>query len=87
LPKLTYSAHCVLPDGATLLAVTETTVARRWFRTFEVSETRSYVLKAGRWWGVAGVVPLADPRHLRLCEIAMAQQVRRSVDAAFISVS
>lgn len=80
--KLTYSAHCVLPDSSTLLAVVETTTERRWLRNVERSETKSYVLKGGFWWGVDGAVSLKDPRHFRLCEIAMQQQVRASVDAA-----
>jgi hypothetical protein len=85
--SLTYSDHCVLPDGSTLLAVVETTTRRRWFRNIETSETRSYVLKSGSWWGTGGAVPHEDPRHYRLCEIAMQQVVRASVDAVFTSVS
>lgn len=80
--ELTYSSHCVLPDASTLLAVVETRRERRWFRTVETSETTSYVLKAGSWWGKDGPVPHRDPRHLRLCTIAMEQQVRASVDRA-----
>lgn len=79
---LTYSGHCVLPDGSTLLAVVETKTEQRWWRTIESSETCSYVLKAGYWWGIDGAMPHKDPRHLRLCQIAMQQQVRAGVDAA-----
>lgn len=84
---LTYSGHCVLPDGSTLLAVVETRTERSWFRTVETSQTTSYVLKAGHWWSTDGAVPHRDPRHYRLCEIAMQQQVRASVDAVFVTVS
>jgi hypothetical protein len=52
------------------------------FRSVERSTTESYVLKAGSWWGREGAVPHRDPRHARLCELAMREQVRRSVDAA-----
>lgn len=80
--QLTPAGFTILPDGTPLLAVVETRTERRWFRTVERSETQSYALKAGSWWGRDGAVPHRDPRHGRLCEIAMQQQVRASVDAA-----
>lgn len=82
LLKLTYSAHAFLPDGATLLAVVETTTQRRWFRTVETSRKASYVLKGGAWWNSDGPLELRDPRSHKLSEIAMMQVVRASVDAA-----
>jgi hypothetical protein len=80
--RLEYSAHCLLPDGTPLLAVIETRQERRWFRTIETSSTETYALKAGSWWGRDGAVPRSDPRHLRLCEIAMRQVVRGAIDRA-----
>ena len=83
LPELTYAAHTLLPDGTPLLAVVEVTRVRRWFRVVEVCETVSYVLKGGSWWGKHNErVPLRDPRHARLCELAMQARVRDSVDLA-----
>lgn len=79
---LTPAGFAVLPDGTPLLAVVETRRERRWFRTVETSSTESYVLKAGSWWGKAGPVHLRDPRHARLCELAVMESVRRSVDGA-----
>lgn len=79
--ELAYAAHTVLPDGSTLLAVLETKKDRSWLGARETSSTESYVFKAGRWWGRAGLVPLG-PVHLRLCTIAMEQSVRAAVDQA-----
>jgi hypothetical protein len=81
--ELAYSAHTILPDSSTLLSVIETTTERRLFRDVTSSRATAYVLKAGYWWGDRDErVPHGDPRHLRLCEIAMQQQVRKSVDQA-----
>jgi hypothetical protein len=84
MPELTLTpaGFTILPDGTPLLAVVETRRERRWFRTVERSETCSYALKAGRWWGREGAVPHRDPRHRRLCEIAVMERVRASVDGA-----
>lgn len=83
--ELNYSAHTVLPDGSTLLSVIETTTERRLFRDVTSSRATAYVLRAGYWWGERNERVLhSDPRHLRLCEIAMQQQVRASVDAAVL---
>jgi hypothetical protein len=80
---LTYAAHTLLPDGTPMVAVVEVTRARRWFRSVEMVETVSYVLRGGTWWGKRNEpVSKSDPRHLRLCEIAMQARVRDSVDLA-----
>jgi hypothetical protein len=81
--ELQYSAHTILPDGTPLLSVIETTTTRGMFRDTTSSRATAYVLRAGYWWGERDERVLhRDPRHLRLCEIAMQQQVRASVDGA-----
>jgi hypothetical protein len=83
LAELTYSAHTLLPDGSPLLAVVEVTRVRRWFRSVEVSETVSYVLRGGFWWGKRNErVDRRDPKHLRLCELAMQARVQDGIDSA-----
>jgi hypothetical protein len=80
--ELTPAGYTVLPDGTPLLAVVETRREWRWFRRVERSETVSYALKGGSWWGRSGPVPRSDLRHARLCEIGMIESVRASVDRA-----
>lgn len=80
---LQYSAHTVLPDGGTLLAVLETTSERRWFRTVEHSETVSYVHRGGFWWRGPALERVTDNATiLRLCELVIQAGIRASVDRA-----
>jgi len=81
---LTPAGFTILPDGTPLLAVVETRTQRSWFRKRETSSTETYVLKAGSWWGKAAPVPLRDPRHLRLCELAMMERIKASVDSGVL---
>jgi hypothetical protein len=82
--ELAYSAHTVLPDGGTLLAVLETRREKRvWFRTVEVSETVSYVHRAGAWWRGPELERVTDNAQiLRLCELVIQAGIRESVDRA-----
>jgi hypothetical protein len=81
--ELTAAGLVVLPDGTPLLAVVETRRVWRWFRRVETSSTETYVLKGGFWWGRHGErVEHRDARHAKLCELAMRERVRASIDAA-----
>lgn len=81
--SLRYDSHAILPDGTTLLSVLETTSARRWFRTFDISNTVTYVLKGGAWWGKHGERVTDVHKALRLSELAMQHVVvRDAIDAA-----
>jgi hypothetical protein len=81
---LTFAGLTILPDGTPLIAVVETVRVWRWFRYVEVSQTRSYCLKAGLWWGEHGALSKRDPRHAQLCDLAMRDRVRASVDQAIV---
>lgn len=80
--RLTAAGFTILPDGTPLLAVVETRTERSWFRKRESNSTETYLLKAGSWWGKAGPVPLHDPRHVQLCQLAMQEQLKKSLDGA-----
>jgi len=80
---LAYSAHTILPDGGTLLAVVDTRTERRWFRTIETSDTVTYVHRAGTWWRGAKLDRVTDNRTiLALCEFVIRAGIRESVDKA-----
>jgi hypothetical protein len=80
---VSYVGHSVLEDATVLLAVTETTSARRWFRTVETSRSLVYALRAGSWWGPAGERVPTGPLALKLAELAMHHVViASSVDRA-----
>lgn len=69
------------------LTVLERWSERRWFRSVEHEQQRTYTLQArvGTWLDGDEYVPRSDPRHGRLWELFGAWRIERKLDA-FIEI-